>query len=287
MKRDSEFMGELFNKSKKVKTRDPKRRRVTAKEVGLLNNREFEETVHEWDKQYYVYRKYCRDINTQDNTWIESTYKFKHFGQYSDLAKITKLDISGIAIKELPITLCNLSLITDIRLENNLITKFPYVLLQMPNIVKLYLQANEIDSIPDDIGYKMPNLEIINMDDNNLTELPSSIGYLTKLIELSLEANELIYLPPEIGNCTNLTSLYIGLNMLRKLPDTLKNLFRLKYLDISYNHSIEIPDIIFTTATSIKRLAMYEVDAISIPLSIFNLPLLEELDISKNCISLL
>ncbi|XP_044070441.1 leucine-rich repeat-containing protein 27-like isoform X2 [Siniperca chuatsi] len=77
----------------------------------------------------------------------------------------------------------------------------------------LYLEGNQVSSIPDSIFISLPNLLWLDLRNNQIATLPAEIGLHRSLRTLLLEGNPISELPPELGNVITLK----GLN-LRNCP---------------------------------------------------------------------
>ncbi|XP_068424387.1 leucine-rich repeat-containing protein 27-like [Clinocottus analis] len=77
----------------------------------------------------------------------------------------------------------------------------------------LYLEGNQISSIPDSMFTSLPNLLWLDLRNNQIISLPAKIGLHRSLKTVLLEGNPISELPPELGNVITLK----GLN-LRNCP---------------------------------------------------------------------
>lgn len=108
------------------------------------------------------------------------------------------------------------------------------------NIVELYIAANNLTSIPPEIG-KLTALQNLSMTFNNLIEVPQELGQLTNLKRLSIANNKLTSIPPEIGKLHNLEELNLWENNLVSLPLEIYGLSNLKNLALMNNYFESIP----------------------------------------------
>nr|XP_057905746.1 leucine-rich repeat-containing protein 7-like isoform X2 [Doryrhamphus excisus] len=79
----------------------------------------------------------------------------------------------------------------------------------------LYLEGNQIHSLPNSMFSDLPELLWLDLRNNQVASLPAEIGFHKSLQTLLLEANPISELPSELGNLLSLK----GLN-LRKCPIT-------------------------------------------------------------------
>uniref|UniRef100_A0A0E0RC61 non-specific serine/threonine protein kinase n=1 Tax=Oryza rufipogon TaxID=4529 RepID=A0A0E0RC61_ORYRU len=135
------------------------------------------------------------------------------------------------------------------------------------NIVKLFLESNEISgSIPKDMR-NLTNLEHLLLSDNKLTldlsrnflsgALPVDVGYLKQITIMDLSDNHFSgRIPYSIGQLQMLTHLNLSANgFYDSVPDSFGNLTGLQTLDISHNSiSGTIPNYLanFTTLVSLN-----------------------------------
>ncbi|XP_075986509.1 uncharacterized protein LOC142983483 [Anticarsia gemmatalis] len=85
-------------------------------------------------------------------------------------------------------------------------------------ICVLYLQDNDIKTLPDNIFDYLPNLMYLDIRDNQLTDIPKSIKNHQCLTHLLLQNNKLTSLPNELGTVINLKVLQLGGNPLMYPP---------------------------------------------------------------------
>jgi len=140
--------------------------------------------------------------------------------------------------------------------ENVDFTSFPY----LSKLEKLYLRNRKLKNIPGEL-FKLSNLEILYIDQNEIETIPPSISNLTKLRELylfnnkikilpdemfklpnleiiDLSSNEIEAIPPSISSSTKLKELYIGNNKIKSISDELYKLPNLVELEIDENLSL-------------------------------------------------
>lgn len=89
----------------------------------------------------------------------------------------------------------------------------PTHLLQWFSNKYLYLEGNQISSVPESMFISLPNLLWLDFRNNHIASLPPEIGLHRSLKTLLLEGNPITELPPELGNVITLN----GLN-LRNCP---------------------------------------------------------------------
>lgn len=122
----------------------------------------------------------------------------------------------------------------QIDLGENQLDMFPVSLCFAVSMREIYLDKNNIVSIPGKVG-QLSSLEILRLDYNELVELPQTIGQLQALKELTIFKNHLSKLPDTIGDLGSLEVLFLSSNDLKMLPGTISKLQSLKKLYISGN----------------------------------------------------
>lgn len=99
------------------------------------------------------------------------------------------------------------------------IRQIPEELLQLSQLEYLYLEGNELMSLPDDFFDRLPNLVWLDLRRNSLLRLPSVYtGRHQNLRNLLLEGNSLRSLPLELGLIKSLNGLNISNNPLEFPP---------------------------------------------------------------------
>ncbi|KAL6858992.1 hypothetical protein ACP4OV_017994 [Aristida adscensionis] len=252
-------------------------------------------------------KKGARDLNLQGKLMGQIEWLPDSVGK---LTGLVTLDISQNRILALPDSIGRLTSLTKLDLHANRIAQLPDSIGDLCRLVYLDLRGNQLTSLPSSIG-KLVNLEELDVSANHLTVLPDAIGSLARLKKLIVDTNNLDEFPYTIGNCVSLVELRAGYNRLRALPEavgklvsleilsvrynsirglptTMASLTKLKEVDASFNELESIPEN-FCFVTSLVKLNVGNnfADMQSLPRSIGNLEMLEELDISNNQIRVL
>ncbi|XP_066351756.1 plant intracellular Ras-group-related LRR protein 4-like [Miscanthus floridulus] len=252
-------------------------------------------------------KKGARDLNLQGKLMNQIEWLPDSIGK---LTGLVTLDISENRILALPEVIGRLSSLAKLDVHSNRIAQLPESIGDLSNLIYLDLRGNQLASLPPSLG-RLVKLEELDVSANHLTSLPDAIGSLTRLKKLIVETNNLDELPYTIGNCVSLVELRAGYNHLKALPEavgkleslevlsvrynsirglptTMASLTKLKEVDASFNELVSIPEN-FCFVTSLVKLNVGNnfADLQSLPRSIGNLEMLEELDISNNQIRVL
>jgi hypothetical protein len=147
---------------------------------------------------------------------------------------LTRMDLSGKNIKELPAEIGNLANLTALNLKGNQLATLPPAIGNLEKLSWLDLGGNQLTDIPPAIG-NLKKLTTLNCPENKLATLPSTIGSLTNLHRLDLEENQLIELPPAIGKLANLTTLLLKGNHISTLPSEMCNLTNIRKITLLDN----------------------------------------------------
>ena len=131
------------------------------------------------------------------------------------------------------------------RLESLKLKKIPPPLMgldvsKMMMIKEMYLDNNELRSLPEDFG-NLFNIYELRLMNNQLEALPPSIGKLTNLQLLFLRSNNLKELPGEIGNCKAIQIFQLSLNPIVELPPQLGLLTNIRELNLDNTPALRIP----------------------------------------------
>ena len=124
--------------------------------------------------------------------------------------KLTRLNLSGNQLSELPAEIGQLTQLQTLTLNDNRLIELPAEIGQLTNLREIHLDNNRLRELPTDIG-QLTNLLWLDLSGNQLSELPAEIGQLTNLLWLDLSGNQLSELPAEIGQLpTELADLNIS-----------------------------------------------------------------------------
>ncbi|KAJ6767317.1 CALCIUM-INDEPENDENT PHOSPHOLIPASE A2-GAMMA [Salix purpurea] len=107
----------------------------------------------------------------------------------------------------------------------------PAVIIQLPNLEKLYLDNNRLSVLPPELG-ELKNLKVLAVDYNMLVSVPVELGHCVELVELSLEHNKLVRPLLDFRSMSELQILRLFGNPLEFLPEILP-LHKLRHLSLA------------------------------------------------------
>ncbi|KKM83074.1 hypothetical protein LCGC14_1313090 [marine sediment metagenome] len=154
--------------------------------------------------------------------------------------KLSKLNLGGVRMKEVPRCLLKFSSLEDLNLSSYHLKKLPRWIGQLENLKMLKITKTRLKDLPDEVG-NLQNLTRLNAQANQLEKLPDSIGKLKSLKILELSKNNIKLLPPSIGNLYNLEFLDLNENEITTFPLSFENLKNLKNLKLQKNRLINLP----------------------------------------------
>eukprot|EP00038_Savillea_parva_P010661 m.191821 g.191821 ORF g.191821 m.191821 type:complete len:410 (+) comp18465_c0_seq1:246-1475(+) len=99
------------------------------------------------------------------------------------------------------------------------LTAVPPAALHLASLQGLFLEGNQIESLPDLVFTGLPSLTYLDVRNNRIGELPPSVGTHRKLQTLLLEGNALESLPVELCEAESLTALSLSGNPLTFPPE--------------------------------------------------------------------
>ncbi|XP_022092467.1 leucine-rich repeat protein SHOC-2-like isoform X2 [Acanthaster planci] len=138
---------------------------------------------------------------------------------------------NGNWIERLPDNFGNLTLLRELRAEENQLSCLPENFGDLVSLEFLDLGQNLLRRLPDSFS-KLKNLRVCLLSKNNIELLPDNFGHLDGLLDLRLDCNRLTKLPDSFTRLTNLETLDLFDNHLIELPEVLKYLHKLQRLDL-------------------------------------------------------
>ncbi|XP_048097455.1 fibromodulin [Alosa alosa] len=132
---------------------------------------------------------------------------------FKDMVDLSHLNLHGNAIKEVGGAFKGLDSLTVLDLSRNSLEKVPASLPQ--DLQQLYLNFNQITSVPGNFLSNYPTLRYVRLSHNLLTDngIPSSAFNTTSLLELDLSHNRLERIPTI---STKLENLYLQANHIKE-----------------------------------------------------------------------
>jgi Leucine-rich repeat (LRR) protein len=149
---------------------------------------------------------------------------------------------------------------------------FPALHCDMTALTCLMLDYNLLQSLPAGIG-KLLKLETLSVKDNKLTQLPLELGYLRRLKVLETAGNELNTPPPEVCKAGAQLAVTFLANVLHAAES--------RRVELKQMMLASVPEIVFQQ-TSITCLDLSENEITSLPLQLLLMTTLTELVLDKN-----
>lgn len=132
---------------------------------------------------------------------------------------VEKADLQKNKLKEVNKISC-LSNLTELNLGRNELVEFPKEISELKQLVRLYMNQNNIKSIPENVFPSLKKLQFLKMNTNKLSQLPSDMNKCETLVYLNLSNNCLKEVQPLVG-LGRLRELYVDNNKLTELPHAL------------------------------------------------------------------
>ena len=156
---------------------------------------------------------------------------------------INKIDFSKNQINDinnLTFVLNRIESLSELNLSNNLIEKFPLIILSLPNLSILNISKNKLNRFPYD-EFTSTNLSQIKCD---LTNLDISFNYLNKF-------------PDVIGLFQNISNINLASNNINSIDNILNmKLFELDTINLSDNKIEKLPNKLYKILPKLKCLLM-------------------------------
>lgn len=165
---------------------------------------------------------YCKPTHSYaGNSWEQwdlSGQKLKSLPQ--DLVThVTCVDLQRNKLKRVT-GISRFTRLMELNLSRNKIVEISLEMHNLHTLETLYLNQNNIRSIPEGIFPRLRRLKFLNISANRLARLPSDINQCTSITYLDLSKNCLQNIQPLVG-LPNLKELFVEKNLLTELPSQL------------------------------------------------------------------
>ncbi len=154
-------------------------------------------------------------------------------------------------------------------------------LVSRPTMDTLILNELKLARFPDGLE-RIKDLDYLFLMSNGITEIPDSFLRKASILSLNLFDNALSKVPAALFALNRLEDLYLGRNPIRAVATPDKENAKLKFLLLDQCPRIQIPDDFFSKFPNLKSIALNGSALTRLPLSVFSLTGLKQLDIEDN-----
>jgi hypothetical protein len=153
----------------------------------------------------------------------------------------TKIDLSGLGIKEIPQEVFKYKNLRKLFLQDNLITKIPAEIKRLKLLCTLDVSNNSVTSLYASV-FELNNLKVLIVNDNKIKNIPPQIKKLNKLKILGIANNQLVSLNSNFEFLKELKELNLSGNKFQVFPDQIYTLRKLEKLWIKQK-GLEVMDL--------------------------------------------
>lgn len=196
------------------------------------------------------------------------------------LPDIIELDASRNRLTALPPEIADLVFLQTLRLDNNRIAALPPELARQQNLSALHLGHNDLDRVPEGIG-GLHELTTLSLGHNAIADIGDELGQLRRLRTLWLNGNPLTDLPPSLGNLTGLRFLHLGEAAWAEPPPVIWQLSSLETLWLSSSALKTLPEHV-ARLENLKELMIWYSSLTELPRCLFEMTQLRELRVRNN-----
>lgn len=162
---------------------------------------------------------------------------------------LTRLDLSGLDLAELPDGIGTLSTLQFLNLGKNPLSALPATFVGLTSLRILFFLGCEFTAVPELLG-RMPSLYMLSFKANKVREVPAA-SLSPTLGWLILSDNQIERLPDTIGACVGMRKLLLAGNRLTSegLPESMANMRQLELLRLADNRLDRVPGWILSHPT--------------------------------------
>jgi len=118
--------------------------------------------------------------------------------------------------------------VTSIKLPNNRLTEIPPSTFEnLPNLLKIDLSENFLESVPDTIGL-CKSLRFLELAENNLTDLPMTLAECSQFYRVDISKNCMDTFPLVLTKTYSIVRILANDLLFTSLPDNIGNLTNLE-----------------------------------------------------------
>ena len=197
-----------------------------------------------------------------------------------DRLNLKTLNLQHNLLSDLPESFSAQTLLKDLNLSSNRLTKFPPVIFKLHNLKRIFLNENFISVLPENL--KSLHITTLSLKRNPLIKIGNSLSELKCIVSLVLNSCLLTEIPAYLSSFSTVTNLDLSDNNITSssnfvLPSSLTD------LSLADNPLAEVPQSI-QNITKINKLSLHSCSLKELPTFIGALQHLEHLNISNNCL---
>lgn len=187
-------------------------------------------------------RKVKKEVGDKTVTFYRyrDASNIKKLPDLSNLTNLTYLNLSGLALEEIPPYIAEFNKLEYLFIEGFKIEKLPGWITKHTGLVKLFVNETAISELPEEFT-NLAKLTHLDLSFTRFDHFPRELFTMSGLTYLNLNGLDIRYIPRDISILDQLEDLYLLESPVKTLPDEIGKLTKLDRLDLRNSKVTKLP----------------------------------------------